>query len=241
MTARSTKGKRRKQGTDERRVGMSRHSGLEGEAADALDAVGEVLFPGATDPGQLDPASRKSWVTVRRSWLHAFRGAADLAHAATEDIKRRTDLEAEDLRARRRAEVEDRTERRKAEEARAVAGQGLEEEQRKADLEDQAQRRREREIRLEQEVSERQAWLEQGLKESETSRRDESRRENVLIVMAIVGALAVICLASIGTLSGYPMAYRGSAIVATISLPGMVRLLVSSLRTPGPRGEPVVK
>jgi hypothetical protein len=230
MTSRSTKGKRRKQGTGGRRVGMSRHSGLEGEAADALDAVGEVLFPGATDPGQLDPTSRKSWVTIRRSWLHAFRGAADLAQAATEDIKRRTDLEAEDLRARRRAEIEHRAERGKAEEARAVAGQGLEEEQRKADLEDQAQRRREREALVELDTQERQARLAQEIKERETRRR----MYGLLVATTVLTVLATVVLALSGSMSGAAAAYPGGALLSVLA---MLRLFFPWPRAPLARRE----
>ena len=121
---------------------MSRQSGLDGEEADRLDALGELYFPGITDPAELDPASRKTWVALRGSHLQALRGAAALTRAAAEDIKRRTELEADDLRARR-----------------------------EADLEDQAQHRRERDALVERETRERGARLEQEIRERETRRK----------------------------------------------------------------------
>lgn len=192
MTPRSAKGRRSKQGPREPREGMSRHSGLEGEAAEALDGLGQLQFPGVTDPGQLDPAARKLWMTARGVNLQAIRSVTELTRVGAEDIKRRADLEE------RRAELD-------AEDMGA---------RREADLEDQAQRRREREAQLEQGTRERQARLDQEIRERETRRKLSS----LLAPAVVVTVLATVVLVLGGVLSVAATAYPGAALLSLLAV-----------------------
>ncbi len=185
MTPPSAKGKRGTPGSAGPPRGMSHQSGLEGEEADQLDALGELYFPGITDPAQLDPASRKTWVALRGSHLQALRGAAELTRAAADDIKRRTELEADDLRARR-----------------------------EADLEDQAQRRRERDALIERETRERRVRLDQEVRERETRRKLSVLLIPAMVVTVLVTAFLVLGGVLSGVATAFPGAALISLLAA---------------------------
>jgi hypothetical protein len=170
---------------------MSRHSGLHGEEAAALDALGQLQFPGVTDPSQLDVANRKLWMTARGVDMQAIRSVTELTRAGTEDIKRRADLDE------RRAEQE-------AEDLRA---------RREADLEDQAQRRRERDDLFKRETTERRDRLDQEIRERETHRK----LSVVLIPATVLTVLVTAVLVLGGVLNGVATVVPSAAVISMLA------------------------
>lgn len=89
--------------------------------------------------------------------------------------------------------------------------------QRRADLEDQEQRRREREI-----------LLAQSLRERETRRQTEWRRDNLVMAITAGSFLAAVGLAVIAALSGQVGAYGSSGVSFLLFAAGLRRLVLTA-------------
>ena len=100
---------------------------------------------------------------------------------------------------------------------------------REVDLEDQVELRKERKARLKQE-----------LKERETRRVNQSRKDHLLMAITAISFLCTIALVAAGATSGQPAAYGGSGIFGLVSAVGVIRLFLSGKDDP-PAPPPVAE
>lgn len=194
------------------------------ESTELLVLIFEQSFPGIADISELSKGDRAGWIRFREGVLQGQGSVTELAKALGDAIGRRVDAEIGDIQARRQADNEDKKERRKDKRWLQRERQKASARQLEANLEDQTQRRGERRARLKQEVRER-----------ETRRINQSRKDNLLMAMTGVSFLFAIVLLIVAVASRQPIAYSGSGFFAAVSLAGIARLfLVGQSRIDAP-------